>query len=125
MMRLVFALSFALATLLIASSSHATPQNSAGCVMNSDGSGYCYGNLYTFASSPNMSANFSWDVGNTGWFSATYNGKYYSCNGGANQTMGSAFGLAMGLRGQFWISWEANATCNAFYLYNGSSYANF
>lgn len=122
----------ALATLGLASVASAGLQSkSAQCYQNTDGSGYCYGNMLGFREDATTTsyASFREDEDGTRSFYArfTVSGatvpSTYTCIPDA--TVSSIWSQALSARGYFYVSWNTSGTCTYLRLSNGSLYSNF
>ena len=101
------------------------------CYANTDGSGTCYGNLLGFRNDSNAGtyARFYEYASGSKYFNAAFKVagatgvSYYSCS--PNATVAAAWDEVQSLNAYFFISWDANGTCDYLAITNGSQYANF
>ncbi|MCY1020084.1 hypothetical protein [Pyxidicoccus sp. MSG2] len=122
----------ALATLGLASvASAGLESQSATCYQNTDGSGYCYGNMIGFREDATTTsyASFREDEDGTRSFYARYTvagstaASTYTCIPDA--TVSSIWNLALSSRGYFYVTWNTAGTCTYLRMSNGSNYSNF
>ena len=116
------------ALMLAAAPSHAgyVWTDSAYCIKDASGAGFCIGTVRGFRRSTNAGDYTDFYVSNTGsvGFEAIYNGSYNSCwlPAGAQSvalaqftTQGNAY---------FYIRWDASGTCTGAYIQAGSPFGS-
>lgn len=104
---------------------------SALCATNADGSGYCAGSFLGFRNHPNPQVFASFTDSHSGYreFAAQYApdavtpAQRYGCM--PSSALQSFWPEAMKHDGYFYISWDAQGTCNSLHLAHGSQYANY
>lgn len=101
--------------------------NLHNCYRNADGSGWCYGSMRGFRTSEDSGAWAAFSTTATSfsstYFSASFNGDYYSCVPQAASAIESIWPLTHNSDLYFSIGWDQNATCT--YLNVASGSANY
>jgi hypothetical protein len=69
-------------------------------------------------------ATFTYTLGSTAGFSASYNGQQYAC-APSSSGLQSEWPVAIGARGYFYVSMDLNGNCTSVQLANSSQYVNY
>jgi len=100
--------------------------DTAGCVTNADGSGYCYGTKRGFRNDAHPGSRAEFYVNHEGrvMFIGELGGLWHSCwfASSTQSTMFASF--AAQTNGFFVVSFNASGTCTYGYAYQGSDYGS-
>jgi hypothetical protein len=103
-----------------------TATDTAGCIKDATGAGYCYGTMRGFKADPNPNSRANFYVNHQGsvQFSSYVGGKSFGCAFPTNAQTTAFASVVAQTNAFFVVNFDGNGVCTYGYVYSGSEYGS-